>query len=303
MTPRTRLRVLAAGLAAAAAVAAAPAAASAAPATCPATFTVLHDDRIGPVSVPAGHYSLTVADPARLTCAHAADLFRQFLEDFDGRLPSPWRLDAATATFTGASGAAFSFAPAAMPSGGGGGQHPATGLICPGAFQVLHNDRIGSFQVPAGYYTLTLLSAGPLTCAQATSRFAAFLLDYDGRLPVPWLLDPQTATFMRGGALVGFRIQPAVTPPPNPPAPPIGGLRCPATFRVLHNDRIGSLRIRRGRYWVTRTAAGNPTCAASTRLLASFLQRGRLPKPWRLKASTGTFLRPSGAGFSIKRVS
>jgi hypothetical protein len=305
MTPRTRLRVLAAGLVAAAAVAAAPAAASAAPATCPATFTVLHDDRIGSVSLPAGHYSLTVADPARLTCAHAADLFRQFLEDFDGRLPSPWRLDAATATFTGASGAAFSFAPTATPSGGGGGQHPATGLICPGAFQVLHNDRIGSFQVPAGYYTLTLLSAGPLTCAQATSRFAAFLLDYDGRLPVPWLLDPQTATFMRGGALVGFRIQPAVTPPPTPPTPPIGGLRCPATFRVLHNDRIGSLRIRRGRYWVTRTAGGKPTCAASTRLLASFLQLpgGKLPKPWRLKASTGTFLRPSGAGFSIKPVS
>jgi hypothetical protein len=52
--PRTSLRVLAAGLVAAAAVAAAPAAASAAPATCPATFTVLHDDRIGTMHVPAG---------------------------------------------------------------------------------------------------------------------------------------------------------------------------------------------------------------------------------------------------------
>ena len=302
--PRTRLRVLAAGLVAAAAVAAAPAAASAAPATCPATFTVLHDDRIGSMPVPAGHYSLTVADPARLSCAHASDLFRQFLEDFDGRLPSPWRLDAATSTFSGANGAAFSIARTATPSGGGGGQHPATGLVCPGTFQVLHDDRIGSFQVPAGYYTMTLLSAGPLTCAQATSRFAAFLQDYDGRLPAPWLLDPQTATFMRGGALVGFRIQPAATPPPNPPTPPVGGLRCPATFRVLHNDRIGPLRVPRGRYWVTRTATGAPTCAASTRLLASFLQRpgGSLPKPWRLKASTGSFLRPSGAGFSIKPV-
>ena len=110
--------------------------------------------------------------------------------------------------------------------------------------------------MPAGYYTMTLLSAGPLTCAQATNRCSAFLQDYDGRLPAPWL-NPQTATFTRGGALVGFRIQPAVTPPPNPPTPPIGGLRCPATFQVLNNDRIGSLRIPRGRYWVTRTAAGN----------------------------------------------
>lgn len=296
------MKLLAALLVTAAAIAAVPAAASAAPAACPATFSVLHDDRIGTLSVPAGAYQLTVSDPALLSCAHAADLFRQFLEDFDGRLPSPWQLDAATSTFSGGPGISFSIAMAATPSGGGG-QHPATGLRCPGVFQVLHNDHIGVFKVPAGPYTVTLLSAGPLTCDQAMSNFARFLRDYDGRLQGLWLLDWQNGTFIRGTWRVGFRVEPAVNPLPGP-TPSSGGLRCPATFRVLHNDRIGALRIPRGRYWVTRTATGQPSCAATTRLLAGFLQRadGRLPRPWRLQASTATFTRPSGAGFSIKPV-
>ncbi|HWM12825.1 MAG TPA: hypothetical protein VNO82_25925 [Solirubrobacteraceae bacterium] len=296
------MRLLTALLLAAAGIAAAPAAASAAPATCPATFSVLHDDRIGTLSVPAGPYQITVSDSAALSCGRASDLFRQFLEDWDGRLPFPWKLDASTSTFTGATGRSFSIARASS-GGGGGGQHPATGLRCPGVFQVMHNDRIGNFRVPAGSYTVTLLSAGRLSCEQATRRFARFLQDYDGRLPGLWLLDWRTGTFIRGTWLVGFRVEPAVTPLPGP-TPSSGALRCPATFRVLHDDRIGALRIPRGRYWVTRTAAGRPTCAATTRLLAGFLQRpdGRLPSPWRMRVSTATFVRPSGASFSIKRV-
>ena len=302
-----RLRVILAGLLATAAVAVAPAAASAAsaaPAVCPSTFAVLHDDQIGSMAVPAGSYQLTVADPALLSCTHAADLFRQFLEDFDGKLPFPWKLDATTATFSAGNGAAFQIARATTPSGGGGGQHPATGLRCPGVFGVMHNDRIGTFSVPAGNYSVTLLSSGPLSCAQAMNRFAGFLKDYDGRLPFPWMLDPQTGTFLRSGSLAGFRIEPAVNPLPGP-TPSSGGLRCTATFTVQHNDRIGALRLPKGRYWITRTSAGKPTCAASSRLLAGFLQRpsGKLPKPWTLKAATATFTRPSGAGFSIKRTS
>jgi hypothetical protein len=293
------MRLLAALLVTAAAVVAAPAAASAAPATCPTTFSVLHDDRIGTFSVPAGTYQITVSDSALLPCAHAADLFRQFLEDFDGRLPFPWKLDAAASTFSAGNGTAFQIARAA--GAGGGGQHPATGLLCPGVFRVMHDDRIGNWRVPAGSYTVTLLSAGRLSCEAAMRRFARFLQDYDGRLPGLWLLDWRTGTFIRGTWLVGFRVEPAVTPLPGP-TPSSGALRCPATFRVLHDDRIAALSIPRGRYWVTRTAAGKPTCAATTRLLANFLQRpdGRLPSPWRLRAATATFLRPSGAGFSIK---
>jgi hypothetical protein len=298
------MRLLVAGLLTAAALALAPSIASAAPAPCPNTFSVLHDDRIGTFSVQAGAYQLTVADPALLPCEHAADLFRQFLEDFDGRLPSPWKLDAATATFSDGAGAAFTIARATTPSGGGGGQHPATGLRCPGAFEVVHDDHIGRLALPAGSYSVTLLSSGPLTCARAMSRFAAFLQDYDGVLPRPWILHPDTATFQRGPSLAGFRVEPSVTPLPGP-TPSSGALRCPATFRVLHDDRIGALRVPNGRYWITRAAGGKPSCSAASRLLATFLQRtdGRLPEPWRLRAATASFARPSGAGFSIKPVS
>jgi hypothetical protein len=275
------------------------------PVACPATFSVLHDDAIGSLSVPAGPYQLTILDPSKLSCAQASDLFRQFLEDWDGVLPSPWRLDAATATFTGRSGAGFRIARVATPSGGGGGQHPATGLLCPGTFQVLHSDRIGSFAVPKGPYTLTLLSSGTISCKSAANSFARFLSDYDGVLPAPWILDRQTGTFLRGNARVGFRVERAVgsTPPSGGGTVYPAGRRCPGTFRVEHNDRIGNLRLAAGRYVMTLGTTRRPSCATSARLLARFLDApsGRLPSPWKLNTGTATFSAP-GQSFSIKPV-
>ncbi len=289
-----------AGVLAALVLAVVPGAASAqAPTACPSSFTVLHDDKIGALSVPAGHYRLTASG---LSCDAASDRFRQFLEDFDGRLPRPWTLDADTATFTGGS-ASFSIARMSAPSGGGGGRHPATGTLCPGTFEVLHDDRIGSFRVPAGAYTIQLLAHGNLSCAQATGRLSAFLQDFDGRLPRPWVLDPVTGTFLRGSANSGFRIAPASTPSGGGGGAthPAGSL-CPGTFRILHNARIGTLRLPAGRYQVTLAASQRPTCAAASRLLAGFLERGRTTGPWRLNATTATFSRPSRAGFRIKPV-
>ena len=77
------------------------------PLTCPSTFAVLHDDRIGALELPAGNYTVTTLDSTRLDCSYASDLFRQFLEDRDGRLPRPWTLDATTATFTRGPGDGF----------------------------------------------------------------------------------------------------------------------------------------------------------------------------------------------------
>jgi hypothetical protein len=293
-------------VAAALALAASAPAAAQTPAACPATFQVLHDDAIGALALPAGPYRITVVDPARLSCAHAADLFRQFLEDWDGRLPSSWELDPATATFTGASGAAFSIARTDTPSGGGGGQHPATGLRCPGTFQVLHDDRIGSFRVPAGQYTLTLLSAGSLSCGQASRRFASFLQDFDGRLAGRWVLHRATATFQRGSAAVGFRVEPAVGPAP-PPTPGGGGThpagdRCPGTFQVLHDDSIGRLQLPAGRYRITQGASGRPSCSLASRYLARFLRAGDVSPGWRLDTATATFSSSSSGSFRIKRV-
>src|SRR5215208_3145065 len=77
-----------------------PGAAQSAPLRCPGTFQVLHDDHIGKLSLPAGPYVIDVIDSSSLSCAHASDLFRQFLEDFDGKLPRPWVTNVSTRTFT-----------------------------------------------------------------------------------------------------------------------------------------------------------------------------------------------------------
>jgi hypothetical protein len=268
------------------------------PTACPATFAVLHDDRIGALSLPAGNYAITVADPARLSCAAASDRFRQFLQDFDGVLPSPWQLDPATATFTGPSGQGFSVARTSQPSGGGGGSHPATGTLCPATFDVLHNDRIGALRLPAGAYSITLLSIGRLSCGQASARFTAFLQDYDGKLPGGWIVDPETGTFLRS-ALVGFRVKPV--------GPPAGGTTIPGrrcggdAFSVDLAHRFPGLRVRAGAYriWVLRSGL---SCNRAAQQLGNLLDNvpGTLPRRWSIRPGTATFVRSGTAQFRIK---
>jgi hypothetical protein len=312
MRERTRSLLLAAAALAAAAALLSPASASAqagSPNVCPATFAVLHDDRIGSMSLPAGPYTVTLLNPSVLTCAQASDLFRQFLEDWNGRLPRPWVASAATRTFRRGSGSSvgFSVAPAGSHGGGGGGGHYPHGSACPGTFRVLHNDHIGTFAIPRGVYRITLLSVGRMTCSQASSNFARFLQDFDGILPTPWFLDPETGSFMRGSRNVGFRIKEMVGPP-NPNGGGNGthptGNRCPGTFRVLHNDRIGRLRLPRGPYRITLLSGGGLSCSAASRLFTQFLDDfdGVLPRPWILSVRTGTFTRGRGSdtGFRVK---
>jgi hypothetical protein len=311
MRPHARSLLLATASLLAAVALTAPGMASAqtvSPAACPATFAVLHDDQIGSMSLPAGPYAITLLDPTRLTCAQASDLLRQFLEDWDGRLPRPWVANAATRTFTRGSGGSvgFSVAPSGAHGGGGGGGHHPHGAACPGTFQVLHDDRIGTFRVSEGSYLITLLSVGRISCTQAASLLARFLQDFDGVLPGRWVLDPETGSFMRGSRNVGFRIKEAVGPP-NPSGGgsgthPAGDL-CPGTFRVQNNDRIGRLRLPRGRYRITLLGDGL-TCPGASALFADFLEAftGNLPGRWKLNVRTGTFTRgSSGTGFRVKR--
>ena len=61
----------------------------------PATFHVLHNDRIGRLKLPEGHYRIRVLDDQALTCERASKLFARFLQDFDGELPGAWRLKVA----------------------------------------------------------------------------------------------------------------------------------------------------------------------------------------------------------------
>src|SRR5829696_7293239 len=307
MPKRTRALLLALTALVAAAVAL-PASASAqtgASAVCPATFQVLHNDKIGRLSLPGGAYTITLLNSSRLSCQDASDLFRQFLEDWDGKLTRPWRYSvqgSGRGTFRrGNSSVGFSVAPAGGGGGGGGGGHHPVGTQCPGTFRVLHNDRIGTFRVPEGNYRLTLLAVGRISCSQAARYFAQFLQDFDGILPSPWFLDPETGSFMRGSRNVGFRIKEAVTPltPRNAPG---GGThptvrRCPGTFRVLHNDRIGRLPLAKGPYRITLLSGGSLSCQGASQQFTSFLQdvSGVIPRPWVLNVRTATFRRGRGS--------
>lgn len=286
------------------------AAAQGATATCPATFQVLHDDAVGKLKLPAGPYTITVR--GGLSCASASDLFRQFLEDWDGKLPRPWVTNVSTATFTRGSNGAIGFSVKRASNhggGGGGGHHPANGASCPSFFRVLHNDRIGNLKVAAGNYRITILAVGRISCASASRLFAQFLQDFDGRLPRPWILDVQTGSFLRGSAHVGFRVKRASGKPVNPNGGgthPADGTLCRATFQVLHNDRIGSLRLPRGPYRVTLLRGPGLSCAGASQLFTRFLSDtfGRLPRPWVLKAQSATFTKGRGSktGFRVKPV-
>jgi hypothetical protein len=288
-----------------------PGASQAAPLRCPGTFQVLHNDHIGRMSLPAGPYVITVLESSQLSCEQASDLFRQFLEDFDGRLPRPWVANNTTRTFTRGSGSTTGFRVARSTGGGGGGRHPATGNACPGLFHVLHNDRIGRLRLPRGEYRITLLSHRRMSCARAARFFAQFLQDFDGRLPRPWFLDVETGSFMAGSRNVGFRVKPTGNPPDPTPGtggtvyPARGQRRCPGTFRVLNRDRIGRLRLRAGRYRIT-TLSRRLSCRSASNLFRQFLQDtdGRLPRPWMLQVRSATFRRGRGSsrGFRVKPV-
>jgi hypothetical protein len=67
--------------------------------TCPALFYVLHDDRIGPLTLAAGPYRITTFGSGPPDCHAASDLLRQFLRLPASNLPAPWSLDVSEASF------------------------------------------------------------------------------------------------------------------------------------------------------------------------------------------------------------
>ena len=84
-----------------------------------------------------------------------------------------------------------------------------------------------------------------------------------------------------------------------------GGVQCPASFRVLHNDAIGAAILPRGQYLITVRGPGL-TCAAATRLFIQFLSDydGRLQKPWAVVAQgsgRASFTQNGQPGFSVAK--
>jgi hypothetical protein len=294
-------------LAALAAVFLVPASSASAATRCPATFHVLHNDRIGAMSLPAGLYTVTVNN---LSCATASSLFAQFLQDYDGVLPYPWRANAANRSFSnGRSSFSVRLArsePPAPPSP----PTPSNAVACPSYFTVLHNDRIGSVSLPAGRYRTSLLSSG-LTCSRVSSLFAHFLEYPSGRLPGGWAISSASssqpaAIFSNLADGLRFRVDylGKSSGRGGGGGGTSNGSAC-TTYRVLHNDHIGSLYVPRGTYNVIIPLGSTLSCAEAVRALTQFLNLEALPRPWLIDGSTGTFTRgyDSRQGFRIEPTS
>lgn len=308
--PKSRLLKLTAVVALAAAslavllIGTAPKEARAAELSCP-TFRVLHNDRIGALNLPKGTYNVTVLDSATLSCASASKLFAEFLQDYDGVLRKPWVVNVSSSSFTKGRGSTTGFKVSRTSSGGGGGGGSTT-ASCPGYFQVVHDDSIGSFKVPAGNYRITLINPNAFTCAKAVKRFQEFLLDYDGVLPRSWKLKRSSATFYKPKSpQVGFNINKAYGPSPTPNKN-TKYARCPATFRVQHNDRIGALVLPAGPYYIYVGTKNPLSCAQAADYFRQFLNypNGKLPAPWNVNAAKARFRGgPGGAVFRVQQAS
>ena len=132
---------------------------------------MLHNDRIGSLSLPGGSYQLRVQG---LSCARAANLFPVFLNDYDGRLPGGWTVGVRSRGRGVFRRGSTSFSVTLRsPSGGGGG--PVVDLTCTTTFAVATPTQAGLLPLPAGSYRLTRLSSVSPSCAQATQLLTGFL--------------------------------------------------------------------------------------------------------------------------------
>lgn len=258
-------------------------------ATCP-TFRVLHNDKIGKISLPAGNYAVTVT---RMTCAQSTQWFARFLEDWDGVLPKPWK-----ATSTGAGQVTFTGGTRKFTARRIGSPTPSGDLACKTAYNLRHADRVGALVIKKGKYRVWRLSTISPSCAKSFSLLTSFLEDFNGQLPGQWVVLAQTGTFADGSIRNGFRIEPWTGGGGGNTPDSRKEVRCGPTFRVLHNDHIGPLRYPAGPYKID---VRGMTCPSASTWFARFLQSpsGKLTSGWRIQASTGTFRRGK-ASFQAK---
>lgn len=177
-------------------------------ATCP-SFKVLHNDRIGAAVLPAGSYTITTA--ATVSCSQASTLFTRFLQDWDGNLPDGWRVipkGSGKASF--AKGNTVGFSVARSGSEEESGPSPS-GRLCPKPFTVNNDKQIGPLFFAEGQYLLYQPPRTGITCRRASVLFTRFLGQMGTRLPFPWRLTNQTATFYKPENPVrsAFRVEPA----------------------------------------------------------------------------------------------
>jgi hypothetical protein len=174
----------------------------------------------------------------------------------------------------------------------GAGSAAAAG--CP-SFRVLHNDRIGAANLPAGNYSVTPSAASGLSCSDTSKLFTRFLEDYDGVLPGGWRVIPQgtgKASFAKG-TQPGFTVERSGGEEGG--ANPSLGRLCPGAFSVNATTVVGPLRFTKGQFLLYIPARSLISCRRASVLFTRFLAQpgGMLPAPWRVLNQTATFYKPA----------
>lgn len=257
--------------------------------TCP-PFTVLHNDRIGSMSVPAGQYTIT---PKNLSCSSASQLFTRFLSDYDGILPGGWyTVSGPPKGFaTTASNQSFTIKPGAVkPSGG-----TTTNGNCPGTFAVLHNDRVGSLYLPRGNYQIATKG---LQCWFDTQKFAYFL-NYDsaGKLPSPWKLNVGRQAFNRSPNHY-FSVK-YLNNKSGGGTYPYDAVTCANTYKVTKAATIEGVPFPVGSYYLN--AFSTYSCDAAAKSFKQFLAAGAIPPAWAIEPQTASFI-SGNSGFEVEPV-
>jgi hypothetical protein len=263
-----------------------PASTPAAVARCKSSFAVLHNDRVGSLSIPAGQYNLT---PVGLNCVAASELLGRFLDDFDGVLPGGWSANAATSSFVNPVTKQSIAIGSPLPP------KPSSKGVCAGTFTVEHNDRIGSLLLRAGRYRITTRR---LSCSVATKQLAFFLFhDFAGTLPRPWKLNLAAQRFSKGNSWFSVKFVSKSGKSGGGGVHPNLAITCPNTVSVAGPTTLGSLIIPAATYYVN--VFSDLSCTSATSLFKQFVTAGALPAQWTLDADTGTFLR-GNEGFQIE---
>ncbi|HYP48431.1 MAG TPA: AAA family ATPase, partial [Thermoleophilaceae bacterium] len=83
-----------------------------------------------------------------------------------------------------------------------------------------------------------------------------------------------------------------------------GSARCAGSVNVPRDDVAGDFELMKGRYGITVRDTAQLTCTDASRRLREFLSApgDRLPDPWRVNRSTGTFSAGKEGSFSVSRI-
>jgi hypothetical protein len=168
---------------------------------------------------------------------------------------------------------------------------------CPN-FTVLHNDTIGKVKFPQGQYSV---APKGVTCKNSAILFARFLDDWDGILPDGWTVTAGSPIlFKKAGTSESIAVKRTKVAPANAPGSDIQNGTCPGNFTVLHNDKIGTLKLKAGQYQISTKGL---YCWFDVQKLAYFLdynESGKLPSPWTVVPALNKIQRSPNHYFRLK---